>query len=131
MSDEKTIKVLFIDDNEVDRYTYRRQLERASPKFHIFEAHSGKQGIELAESIQPDCIVLDMLFPGEYGFEILHALVGESGGPPKHRVIVFSVLSEPFIRDGALSLGARAFLVKHHTSPEQLARSIEDVIAVP
>src|SRR3712207_9534904 len=120
-TNEAPLKVLIVDDDEVARYTYRRYLQLASPCYDVYEAKDHLTGINLAQTIQPDCILLDLCFPNDYGFEILQDLIANhvaSDDQPKARVIVLSVLKETSLRQGALSLGACKYLVKDHTTPE-------------
>ena len=76
MTRRTPVKVLMIDDNEVDRYTYWRYLEQAWDQYEMHEAQDGQRGLTIADDINPDCVVLDLVFPGEYGLEILQNLVG-------------------------------------------------------
>jgi CheY-like chemotaxis protein len=65
-------RVLIIDDNETDRYLWKRQLSGAS--FLISEAYNGYDGFKKACEEKPDLIVLDLNMPGLSGFEVLERL---------------------------------------------------------
>ena len=65
-------RVLIIDDNEGDRYLWKRQLSDAS--FLISEAYNGYDGFQKACEEKPQLIVLDLNMPGMSGFEVLERL---------------------------------------------------------
>jgi signal transduction histidine kinase/CheY-like chemotaxis protein len=65
-------RVLLIDDNESDRYLWKRNLSEAS--FLISEAYNGYDGFQKACDEKPELIVLDLNMPGMSGFEVLERL---------------------------------------------------------
>ena len=65
-------RVLIIDDNEFDRYLWKRKLSEAS--FLISEAYNGYDGFQKACEEKPALIVLDLNMPGMSGFEVLERL---------------------------------------------------------
>ena len=128
---EATVKVLIVDADEVARYTYRRYLEVASPRYEVHEAKNRLTGVSLAQTIRPDCILLDLCFPNDYGFEILQDLLTyhvASNDQPTARVIVLSALTQKSVQDGALSMGACKYVVKDHTTPLLLDQTIQDAM---
>jgi CheY-like chemotaxis protein len=108
---DRTIKVLIIDDNEVDRYTFRRYLEQRSSDFEVHEAGDGKTGLDLALALKPDCVLLDLKLQEQSGYEVLHELVG-SEPPPKMSVLMLSALGGDMLKRGAEMLHASGYLVK-------------------
>ncbi|MFW6333796.1 MAG: response regulator, partial [Desulfosalsimonas sp.] len=66
-------KVLVIDDEEDFCFFVRENL-KASGRFEVIIATSGKRGIELAETEMPDIILLDMVMPDMSGEDVLEAL---------------------------------------------------------
>jgi CheY-like chemotaxis protein len=122
-------KILLIDDSETDRYTYRRYLEKSSHPYDVAEAHDAETGLALAESLNPDCILLDLkLKSGESGYEVLQHLVGQDA-PYKRVVIMLTVISQDYMKDGALSLGAADFLVKGQTDAAALDAAVQRAVA--
>jgi signal transduction histidine kinase/ActR/RegA family two-component response regulator len=69
---EKTAKVLIIDDDEVSRYLLRNILENTH--YSTIEATSGIEGIRTALKERPDLITLDLVMPELDGFEVLRRL---------------------------------------------------------
>ncbi|HOE15876.1 MAG TPA: response regulator [Syntrophorhabdaceae bacterium] len=65
-------KILAIEDNEQNLYLIRYILEDCG--FEIFSATDGKGGIELAASLLPDAILLDIQLPVMDGYEVARSL---------------------------------------------------------
>jgi CheY-like chemotaxis protein len=68
-------RVLIIDDNERDRYLFKRQLKDAP--FLVLEASGGREGIRKANEAKPHLIVLDINMPDMGGFEVVERLKAE------------------------------------------------------
>ena len=67
------VKVLVVDDDVDVRYVARMSLSRVG-KMTVIDAASGEEGIALAKSERPDCILLDMSMPGMDGAATFLAL---------------------------------------------------------
>jgi signal transduction histidine kinase/CheY-like chemotaxis protein len=65
-------KLLLIDDDLVARYLFKQLL--VDTHFSIIEAADGQEGIRLAKSENPSCIVLDLVMPEMGGIEVLEQL---------------------------------------------------------
>ena len=129
MTKTDSITVLIIDDNPVDRMTYRRYLENTSSKYIVHEAEDGTKGIESADFLQPDCVLLDLRLADQSGFEVLIALVGENAATPHIPVIMMSGTTAPSLVDGALSFGAYSYLLKGRFGQDILDETIQAAIA--
>jgi CheY-like chemotaxis protein len=68
-------RILIIDDNESDRYLWKRQLSESS--FLVSEAVDGYEGLKRARGQTPALIILDLNMPGMNGFEVLERLKAE------------------------------------------------------
>jgi CheY-like chemotaxis protein len=67
--------VLFIDANVADRKLYAEGLRQCSSDYRIFEASDGESGLALYRSQRIDCVILELDFPKESGFEVLVNLI--------------------------------------------------------
>ncbi|HEX5414744.1 MAG TPA: response regulator, partial [Chloroflexota bacterium] len=98
--------VLVIDDNPDVVELFRRFL-RGEP-YRVVQATNGEIALQLAETLQPEIIILDVVMPRQDGWDILanlQSLLGDDGTP----VVICSVLAERTLAD---SLGATDFLAK-------------------
>jgi two-component system nitrate/nitrite response regulator NarL len=77
----------------------------------VGEASNGEQGIELAESLDPDLILLDLNMPGMNGLETLDKLREKS---LSGRVVVFSVSNHEEDVVTALKRGADGYLLERY-----------------
>jgi len=97
--------VLIIDDEESARDLASRSLTRLG--FTVHSAMTGEEGIELARSLRPSLIVLDINLTDVSGWDVLAVLsTGDDGDIP---VIIHSVDDD---RQRALACGACDLLVK-------------------
>lgn len=65
-------RVLLVDDDAEVIEAIRYALE--SKGFQIFIARDGNQGLAMAESENPDLVILDMMMPKRSGFLVLEKL---------------------------------------------------------
>jgi two-component system cell cycle response regulator DivK len=65
-------KILIVEDNEMNRDMLMRRLQRHGHQ--VFTVSDGVQGIELANLIQPEIILMDMSLPVLDGWEAARQL---------------------------------------------------------
>jgi len=68
--DPKTI--LYIEDNPENRMLVRRVLEVEG--YQVIEADSGNTGLQKAETMAPDLVLMDINLPEIDGYELTHRL---------------------------------------------------------
>jgi DNA-binding NarL/FixJ family response regulator len=122
MREEDHISVLLIDSRNTDRNYYADRLKISSSEYVIFQAASGKTGISVYETVEIDCVVLEIDLADMSGFEVLVQLVPTR--PPKVPVIILTRLTNPFILDLAVKNGALASLYKSSTPGDILDKTI-------
>ncbi|MDM3870369.1 two-component system response regulator NarL [Porticoccus sp. W117] len=112
--------ILIIDDHPTLRRGLIQLLELEDDLKVVGEASGGRQGVELAASLDPDLILVDLNMPEMDGFETIAALrdAGVSS-----RIIVFSVSEDREDVVKALKTGADGYLLKD-MEPEQLVENI-------
>jgi CheY-like chemotaxis protein len=69
----------------------------------------GSAVLEAAQRLQPDMIVLDLNLPNVDGLEACRQLTQAN---PKAKIIVFTAMNDPDLRQQCLDVGASAFLFK-------------------
>ncbi|STV20292.1 nitrate/nitrite response regulator protein [Klebsiella pneumoniae] len=125
MSQQERATILLIDDHPMLR-TGVKQLISMAPDIQVIgEASNGTQGIELAESLDPDLILLDLNMPGMNGLETLDKLREKS---LSGRVVVFSVSNHEEDVVTALKRGADGYLLKD-MEPEDLLKALQQAAA--
>ena len=103
------IRVLLVDDHAVVREGYRRLLERDESLTVVGEASTGEQALQLAGTLMPEVIIMDMHMPGWNGAESTRRILKEY---PTIIVIGLSIQTDPRISDSMLAAGAVGFLPK-------------------
>ncbi|MEU8523799.1 response regulator transcription factor [Streptomyces sp. NBC_01216] len=122
---EKTIRVLLVDDHQVVRRGLRTFLEVQDDIEVVGEAADGADGIERAEELRPDVILMDVRMPGMDGIEALRKL-RELANPA--RVLIVTSFTEQRTVVPALRAGASGYVYKD-VDPEALAGAIRSVHA--
>jgi DNA-binding NarL/FixJ family response regulator len=62
-------RLLIIDDSRVSRMKLRQLVLQKRPQWQIVEASSGEEGVQVAQTVEPDMVILDFNMPGIDGFE--------------------------------------------------------------
>lgn len=68
----KKRRLLIVDDKAEYRWSLHNLLE--SMGFEVFLAENGQQGVEMAQKLQPDLILIDLVMPIKTGFEAVAEL---------------------------------------------------------
>ena len=107
--DGSGLRVLLADDSPDIRLLLRFTLS-AQPGFDVVgEAANGAAAVELASSLQPDVVVLDLSMPVMDGLEAIPELLRVS---PDTRIVVLSGFDEERMKQAALGQGAHDYLEK-------------------
>lgn len=107
---------LVIDDEPQMRRLLKMTLEKNN--FRVFEAASGREGLETATHRRPDIILLDLGLPDMDGQSVLKGLREWSKVP----VIILSVRDRESDKVEALDRGANDYVTKPFNEGELLAR---------
>ena len=75
---KQRIRLLIVEDDTVDRLACRRALaQHPLFEFEFLEAETGREGLQLAATHHPDCVLLDHHLPDFTGLEFQ---IGRAGG---------------------------------------------------
>jgi DNA-binding response OmpR family regulator len=115
------VDVLLVEDDPSVSLMYQTRLE--ADGYRVGLAADGQQGIDLALSLNPRVIVLDVQLPRRDGFEVLSILRGDAAtrGIP---VLLLSNFGDGSIMERGRQLGAEQFLLKVHTTPAELSAEV-------
>ena len=119
------IRTLIVDDIPETRTHLAKLLSFESDIEVVGSAASGLEAIELAESLHPDVVLMDINMPDMDGIQATEQL---STRAPMSAVVMMSVQGEADYLRRSMLAGAREFLVKPFSSDE-LTASIRQVYA--
>lgn len=102
-------RVVVADDHPVFRDGLRGILASTPGLEVIAEAGTGEEAVELAASLQPDVIVMDLRMPGLNGIDATRRIVHHS---PHVAVLVLTMLEDDASVFAAMRAGARGYLLK-------------------
>lgn len=110
--------VLLVDDHDLIRQGLRRSFE-LDPSFEVVgEAGSIAVALELADSLRPDVVVMDIRLPDGSGLDATAILRGRH---PTMGIVVLTMYAGDEHLMGALEAGASAFVPKNAPAPDVLA----------
>jgi two-component system response regulator NreC len=114
----KKIRILLADDHAVVRQGFRMILS-AHPDLEIVgEAGNGREAVELAATLRPDVVVMDVAMPELNGIEATRRLTAEN---PHIRVVALSMHKDSgYVRE-ILRAGARGYLLKDSVADDLVA----------
>ena len=119
------IRLLLVDDHAVVREGLRAFL-RLQPDLEVIgEAADGATALEVAVSLQPDVVLLDLLMPNGDGLSVLRTLRERV---PVARVMVLTSYADDAQLFAAMDAGAAGYMLKD-VEPDALAAAIRDVAA--
>ena len=84
----------------------------------------GSALLEAVQRLEPDVVVLDVNLPNVHGLEACRQLTQMN---PAMKVVVFSAMNDPEIREQSFALGASAFVCK--LAPGDLLSAIKRLYA--
>lgn len=124
---EKILKILIVDDDEVDRMAIVRSLVKAGVKMEIAETDRGQEAISRLRQEPFDCIFLDYRLPDGNGLEVLQDLHLSGVNLP---IIVLTGQGDEQIAVEIMKAGASDYLSKSRITPDSLAKTVYSAIRV-
>jgi DNA-binding NarL/FixJ family response regulator len=112
--------VLIVDDHAVVREGLRTFLELQDGLEVVGEAGDGEEALPLAERLQPDVVLMDLVMPKLDGVGAMRELRERV---PAARVIVLTSFLEDDRLLPAIRAGAAGYLLKN-VQPQELARAV-------
>ena len=117
----RALRILVVDDDEIDRMLVGRALKRSGLSSALFEAEQGEQALHFLrnerefqdreKAPRPDLILLDLNMPILNGMEMLEQIKADPG-LQTIPVVVLTTSDDPRDIERSYRLGASGYLVK-------------------
>lgn len=118
-------KILLVDDEEDILALVKVRLE--ANNYEVITAKDGEEGLNLARSIKPDLIVLDLMLPRIDGYKVCRILKFDS----RYKdipIILFTARSKQEDKKTGFTTGADAYITKPF-EPKALLSKIEELLS--
>jgi two-component system response regulator NreC len=111
------IRILLADDHAVLRSGLTALLATQPDLDPIGDTGNGGEAVQLAESLRPDVVLLDVTMPGNEHFAALRAMRARA---PEVRVLLLTMHEDETMLREALRLGAAGYVLKKAAEAELL-----------
>jgi DNA-binding NarL/FixJ family response regulator/GAF domain-containing protein len=120
------LRLLVIDDDEVDRQNIRRMVERSDLQCEVTMRDDAPGGLQALLAGGFDIVLLDYMLPRGNGLEILKKIQTENIDTP---VVILSGQADQRVAVDLMRHGAADYLIKDGLRDERLAITVRNVIA--
>jgi len=117
VSTRKKIRILLADDHRMVRKGFRLILESEDDLEVVGEAGDGRQAVEMALSLKPDVVVMDVTMPDWNGIEATRQLRTQA---PNIKVLALSVHRDGVYVREIVRAGAEGYILKESADTELL-----------
>lgn len=107
--------VLIVDDQELMAEALRVFVDSADDLTCVGIAHDGQRGVEMALSLRPDVVLMDLKLPLVSGVEATRRILAANGGTAV--VAITTMMTEAYLEPAFMS-GISGFLLKDSTPQE-------------
>ncbi|TMV44848.1 response regulator transcription factor [Paenibacillus mesophilus] len=114
------MRILLADDHPLFREGIIAVLQGYEGLEIVGEAESGGEALRLAESLQPDLILMDISMPGVNGIEATRQIIATS---PHIRILILTMFDDDNSVFSAIRAGARGYLLKG-AKPKEIIRAL-------
>lgn len=119
-------RVAIIEDDQAISQMYRFKFEAEG--YEVETAENGRLGLELAEKMRPDIILLDLMMPEMNGEDMLEAMRATAWGKDI-KVVILTNKGEQEIPDKVRKLNVAAVILKADMTPRQVADLVKKKLA--
>jgi len=120
MAAEQPIRVLLVDDHQMVREGLRFFLSTQPGITVVGEAVTGEEAVQLADTLAPDIVLMDILLPGMSGIAAIRSI--HIAHPDTDIIALSSFIDDTKVRE-AIQAGAAGYLMKD-VDPVELADAI-------
>lgn len=123
LKSDSTVKLLLVDDDDVDREKFRRLLRKSGLHTEVEEASSGRDALDLLQRGRYDCVVVDYRLGDTTGTDLARTIrSSESGLVP---IIMVTGLGDERVAVEAMREGVYDYLAKSQLNPEGILSAIK------
>jgi len=124
---EETLKILVVDDDELDRMAVRRALTKAGVQMELSEVSDGYVALSTLKNTKYDCVFLDYRLPDQDALTLIHKL---NSWEIKVPLVILTGQGDEDIAVELMKAGATDYLSKSKVSPDMLASVLRNAIRV-
>jgi DNA-binding NarL/FixJ family response regulator len=118
-----SVRVLIVDDQEPFRMAARMVVDATEGFDVVGEADTGEESVEMARSLRPDLVLMDVNLPGINGLDATRRILDERGEAVV--VLLLSTYEEDEYAPRAAECGAAAYIPKAVFGPDRLESAWE------
>lgn len=118
-------KILIVDDDDMIRMMYQKIFVFSG--FDADIAADGEEGVQKAQSVNPDLVLLDVMMPKMTGLQALEKL--KANEKTKNiPVVMLTSLDGTQDAESALAKGAVKYIVKSEYEPKEVAAMVKEIL---
>jgi PAS domain S-box-containing protein len=121
------LRILLIDDDELDRTSVRRALRSQGIHAEIVEASDATAGLEVLKTQRVDCVFLDFHMPARDGLWLVQQARSQGVHTP---LIVLTGQGDEHTAVALMKAGASDYFSKAQVTPERVAASLRQTLRV-
>ena len=102
-------KILIVDDSPTERHVLNDMLTKAG--YEVVASDNGEDAIQKSKSVKPDLILMDVVMPGQNGFQLTRAITRD----PRYAdvpIIMCTSKNQETDRVWGMRQGARDYITK-------------------
>lgn len=122
---KNAVKLLLVDDDANTRALYVESLRAVN--FDVREGSDGLEGLKIANEFIPDIIVTGIIMPKMDGFSFANELK-KNVATASISVVFLSHLGREEDKARAMSMGAKDFLIRDMTSPNDMIERLNTIL---
>ena len=124
---KETLRILVVDDDEVDRMAVRRSLTQAGVCMELSEVTDGREALATLKTNTYDCVFLDYRLPDQDGLALIQRLRSAEIKVP---LVVLTAQKDEQIAVELMKAGATDYLSKSRVCSETLAQVLRHAIRI-
>ena len=122
---KEELKILIIDDDEVDRLTLKRALKKAEINYSIHEFVMANDAWEELEKQDADFIIIDYMLPDMDGLQLLKKIRAKNIATP---IIIVTSQGDEKVAVEMMKSGATDYVVKNQIDPASIKKITNNIL---